>query len=120
MKGILIITLLLLSSALEAKNLCPEVKAAGEGHMPIPESAFTEENSLAALDDLKEIIPHLGDFEYFVKNVGIDFESAIKNKLILINGYSLKVSAEQGLKFNSDSALKRFCLFIKEEAIVWH
>ncbi len=55
-----------------------------------------------------------------MKNVGVDFESTVLNNLIMIEGCSLKISAESGLKQNNQTGLEEFCKFIKEEAVVWH
>ncbi len=74
----------------------------------------------AAAIELTKLIPHIGDVDYFVKNVGVDFESTVLNNLIMIEGCSLKISAESGLKQNNQTGLEEFCKFIKEEAVVWH
>ena len=119
-----LILLALIAGSASAENLCDPVKSTGEGHWPIPEEAFTKEAAIKAADDLKSLLSNAEKpDDFFAKNVGIDFESAVRNDLISIEGYMLKVSAENDLKENnkfSKWSLKAWCEFLKNDAVVWH
>ena len=107
-----------------AENLCPAVKSKGEGHWPIPEEAFSKEAAIKAAEDLKMLLNNSEkSSDYFAENVGIDFGSAVRNNLVSIEGYMLKVNAQKDIKENNQSAkwtLKAWCDFIKNDAVVWH
>ena len=119
-----LVLLALISGSASAENLCEPVKSSGEGHWPIPEEAFTKEAAIKAADNLKSLLSDADKSdEFFAQNVGIDFESAVRNDLVSIEGYMLRVSAENDLKENSQFSkwsLKAWCEFIRNEAVVWH
>ncbi len=119
-----LILLALISGSATAENLCDPVKSSGEGHWPIPEEAFTKVAAIKAADDLKFLLNNADKSdEFFAQNVGIDFESAVRNNLISIEGYMLKLSAENDLKENnifSKWSLKAWCDFLKNDAVVRH
>jgi len=116
--------LALISASATSENLCDPVKSSDEGHWPIPEESFTKEAAIKAADDLKYLLSNAGSPDkFFAKNVGIDFESAVRNDLVLIEGYMLKVNAENDLKENNQSSkwsLKAWCDFLKNDAVTWH
>ena len=122
MKFLLLLTLI--SGSASAENLCDPVKSSGEGHWPIPEEAFTKKAAINAADELKSLLSNADKSdEFFAQNVGIDFESVVRNNLVSIEGYMLKVGAENDLNENnqfSKWSLKAWCDFIKNDALVWH
>nr|WP_138976428.1 hypothetical protein [Microbulbifer agarilyticus] len=123
MKNYLLL-LALVSGSVSAENLCDPIKSSGEGHWPIPEEAFTKQVAIKAAEDLKSLLSKADKSDdYFAQSAGIDFESAVRNNLVSIEGYMLKVSAENDLKEDnqvSKWSLKAWCDFLKTDAVIWH
>lgn len=79
----------------------------GEGHWPIPESAFTQGAAKKATQNLSK---------YITKGTyGMD-TIAIDNDILMIKGYLLKSRVKTDMPFVKED----FCDFIKNEAYVQH
>ena len=90
----------------QGNSLCPAVTSEGEGHWPIPETAFTRAEAVKALDSLNEFVRSDEPQADFV---------AIENHLLFVKGYLFKSYAERGA-VDTES----FCEFVKDEAYVRH
>lgn len=100
---VLLIFLLLFSSAVSAKNLCPTNNDVAED-MRIEESDFNESNAQKSADYLLKIVKdEMTPFEWF----------SIPNATKFIHGYALRRAA---LSVNATQvAIDQFCKFYSEE-----
>ena len=109
--------LLIMASKLMADELiCEPIESEGEGHWPIPESAFTRENAIKELDNLKALLDapaiYVEDLESKKHNAFVIFEGYIlKKRISELEETSTKVATE---------ARQEFCTFLKEKAYVSH
>ena len=96
--------------------ICEPIKSSGEGHWPIPESAFTKKNAIDKLEKLKSLMD--------VPAVLIeDLESRKHNTFVIFEGYILKKRIAELEAENSDLVFKAkeaFCKFLENEAYVSH
>ncbi|MEQ9310000.1 MAG: hypothetical protein RLN90_11160 [Balneolaceae bacterium] len=96
--------------------ICEPVKSRGEGHWPIPEDAFTRENALERIGNLKELIDQ--PVEYID-----DLESIEHNTFVIFKGYILKRRIIDTIETDSVWIKKMktdFCDFLKDEAYFSH
>ena len=121
---IFLVLTLFLSTEVYSSELCGEVKSKGEGHWPIPETEFTQSAAEQASNKLQKYVSELNKGqEYFAQQYGADYQSIVFNELVLIKGYTLKLSAETDIAANKKYAkhtTSKFCEFLKNEAHVWH
>lgn len=94
-------------SANADESICPKVISKGESSWPIPESAFTKE---AAINALQNIGKYISDGTYGMDALVMD------NDFLMIKGYLLKSRVNTDMPFVKND----FCNFIKNEAYVQH
>ena len=119
---ICLILLLAFSPITYAENLCSKVESKGEGHLPIPESAFNLENAVKARERLnKSLIEMELNFTPFTLKNSVGLYGEVKTDLIMIEGYILRSQAIDGkAKGKNDGFVKIWCDFFESEAVVWH
>ena len=108
--------MLSMTTELAAEELiCEVIESQGEGHWPIPESAFTRENAIEKLNRLKKLLDAPATL--------IDLESHKHNAFVIYEGYVLKKRIAE-LEINSTeyatAAREAFCRFLVEKAYVSH
>ena len=107
MKIFVIILSSLFTSALASDQICENIKSKGEGHWPMSESAFTEEEAIKAMNKLNKYLT-VGTND--IDSVSID------NQLLIIRGYLLKSRAIEEILF----AKEEFCDFMYNDAHIQH
>ena len=115
--SLIIIFLSIMNVSFANENLvCQSVESKGEGHWPIPEEAFTKENSLKEINKLKAM---LNTKAIYIE----DMESIKHNAFVIFEGYILKKRIIELQAENSDSvamAKREFCNFLKIKAYTSH
>ena len=105
-------------------TLCSVIESSGEGHWPIPEAAFTLDAAMLAAKDLQDVLENADESsEFFAQDVGIDFDCAVRNHTIMIEGFTLRRRALLSLEDNSGFAevsVGDFCDFLREKASFSH
>ncbi len=124
LRAISVSLLLLFTSPTFGSSLCEIVESSGEGHWPIAEEKFTQENAILAAKELQQIVGDLDKGDMFlVRKYSLDRESLLENNYLIITGYALKTSVLSAMKDdpkNIESHRQRFCKFLVNEAMVRH
>ena len=108
MRNIVGLMILLFAVSVNAEEtLCPASTTTGEGNWPIPESAFTKQEALKAIEILKDFVSTGSPDSDYIN---------LENPQIMLRGYLLKLFATP----SDIVSVKEFCEFMQKEAYVRH
>ena len=112
MKYILAIAFLVCVQNTLANNICAPVESQGEGHWPLTEDAFSQQAVMKELRKLEEL---------FEGQIEVAEEFIYQSSIIIEGGfYRMEIEKWKNDPKNHEYAVKRFCKFMRERAVVVH
>lgn len=112
MKYILAFLFLIGTQGILANDICSPVESQGEGHWPLTEDAFSQQAVMKELQKLEQL---------FEGKIEVAEEFIYQSSIIIEGGfYRMEIEKLKNNPKNYEYAVKRFCKFMRERAVVVH